>query len=92
MGSTQPSSFTETQIRILEILERTGACLSLVSVLSIFLAYGLFPRLRTVPNTFIVFASFANTGACAAAIIAYDGIRAGDRSSLCQAQGFMLEL
>ncbi len=92
MGSLQPSNFTETQIRVLEILERTGACLSLVSVLSIFLAYGLFPRLRTVPNTFIVFASLANTGACVASIIAYDGIRAGDRSSLCQAQAFMLEL
>ena len=92
MGSSQPSNFTETEIRIFEALERTGACLSLVSILAIFLAYGLFPRLRTVPNTFIVFASVANAGACAAAIIAYDGIRAGDQSSLCQAQAFMLEL
>ncbi|KAH8882993.1 hypothetical protein GQ53DRAFT_831180 [Thozetella sp. PMI_491] len=84
-------SFNDQQIKTLVILERLGGSLSLVSVSLVFLAYGFFPRMRTVPNTFIVFASIANAGASAGSVIAYDGLFKGEASSLCQAQGFMFE-
>ncbi len=83
---------TDQEIKTLVILERLGGSLSLLSVTLVFIAYGLFPRLRTVPNTFIVFASIANAGASVGSVIAYDGLFQGEASSLCQAQGFMFEL
>lgn len=87
-----PTEMTHDQITILIILERLGGCLSLFATLLIFLAYGAYKRLRTVQNTFIIFASFANVGASIASIIAYDGKRAGNASALCQAQGFLFEM
>lgn len=84
--------FQDDQIQTLVILERTGGSLSLCSVVLIFIAYGMFDRLRTLPNTFIVFASIANMFASIASIIAYDGVALGQLSSLCQAQGFLFHL
>jgi hypothetical protein len=86
------STFTDSQIYALIVLERTGGCLSLVAVLIIFLFYGLFKRLRNIPNTFLVFASIANVGASVPSVIAYSGIWQGPQSSLCQAQGFLFEM
>ncbi|KAH8913074.1 hypothetical protein BR93DRAFT_964196 [Coniochaeta sp. PMI_546] len=85
------SPFTDDQVFVLAVLERTGGSLSLFSVCMIFVAYGLFERIRTVPNTFIVFASVANAGASIASIIATDGL-SSQGSSLCQAQAFMFEM
>ncbi|KAB5540272.1 hypothetical protein GE09DRAFT_969888 [Coniochaeta sp. 2T2.1] len=85
------SPFTDDQVFVLAVLERTGGCLSLFSVCMIFIAYALFERIRTVPNTFIVFASVANAGASIASIIATDGL-SSQHSSLCQAQAFMFEM
>ncbi|KAM7198558.1 hypothetical protein V8F20_006088 [Naviculisporaceae sp. PSN 640] len=84
--------FEDDEIQTLVILERTGGSLSLFSVVLIFIAYGMFDRLRTLPNTFIVFASVANMFASIASIIAYDGVALGQLSSLCQAQGFLFHL
>jgi hypothetical protein len=58
----------------------------------IFVAYALVPRVRNVQNTFIVFASVANIGACCASIIAMDGLELGVASPLCQAQSFMFHM
>lgn len=80
------------QIRTLVLVERIGGTLSLVSVMLIFLAYWLVRRVRNVQNTFIVFASVSNIGASIGTIIAYDGMNAGQASSLCQAQSFMFEM
>lgn len=82
------------QINTLNAVERMGATLSLTGIILIFITFAIFKRLRTIPNTFIFFASIANIGACVACLIAYDGITAmsHDRSSpLCQAQGFIFE-
>lgn len=82
----------EDQIRMLVVLERAGGSISLFSVLLIFICYGMFPRLRTVHNTFVVFGSVANIGAAIGCIIAYDGIHQGLTSPLCQFQGFLLQM
>jgi hypothetical protein len=86
------AAFTDQQIFTLIVLERTGGCLSLAAVFSIFIFYGLFKRLRTIPNTFLVFASIANVGASIPSVIAYSGIWKGTQSDLCQAQGFLFEM
>ncbi|KAI0911829.1 hypothetical protein F4823DRAFT_560584 [Ustulina deusta] len=79
-------------IEIIVLFERLGAALSLVGVISIFVAFAVFKRLRTVPNTFIIFASVANLGASIACLIGYSGVLAGSTSRLCQAQAFLFEL
>lgn len=84
--------FTQSQISSLETLERVGATLSLLGVCSIFVTYAVFKRLRTVPNTFILFASVANVGASVACLIGFDGVRQGQHSWLCQFQAFLLEM
>ncbi|KAI1390344.1 uncharacterized protein F4822DRAFT_428681 [Hypoxylon trugodes] len=92
-GQTTTSNvFTKQHIETIVIFERLGAALSVTGVLLIFVAYAVFKRLRTVPNTFIVFASFANLGASIACLIGYSGVLAGSNSHLCQAQAFMFEL
>ncbi|KAI1773930.1 hypothetical protein F4818DRAFT_452495 [Hypoxylon cercidicola] len=87
-----PGALTTHDIEIIVIFERLGAALSVTGILLIFMAYAAFKRLRTVPNTFIVFASFANLGASIACLIGYSGVKAGSDSRLCQAQAFMFEL
>lgn len=79
-------------IETIVLFERLGAALSLAGVVSIFIAFAMFKRLRTVPNTFIIFASVANLGASIACLIGYSGVLAGSTSPLCRAQAFMFEL
>ncbi|OIW34663.1 family A G protein-coupled receptor-like protein [Coniochaeta ligniaria NRRL 30616] len=85
-------NLTVEQRRALQTVERVGASLSLVGVCLIFITFAAFKRLRTVPNTFILFASIANVGASTACLIGYDGLNAGYDSALCQVQGFLLEM
>ncbi|KAL1843873.1 hypothetical protein VTJ49DRAFT_7224 [Mycothermus thermophilus] len=89
-GSNQ--DLTVEQRDTIERIERLGASVSVISVCLIFAAYGLFKRVRTLPNTFILFASIANLGASIACLIGYAGITAGLNSPLCQAQAFLLEM
>ncbi len=81
MSTSVVDDLSQERLQTLVILERVTGALSLASVICVFIAYGLFRRLRTVPNTFIVFASIANAGASIAEIIANDGIAAGEESS-----------
>ncbi|KAI1086191.1 hypothetical protein F5B19DRAFT_181958 [Rostrohypoxylon terebratum] len=87
-----PGALTRQHIETIVVFERLGAALSITGVLFIFIAYAFFKRLRSVPNTFIVFASFANLGASIACLMGYSGVLAGSNSRLCQAQAFMFEL
>ena len=89
-----PSSehMTGGQMLTIVSLERTGGCVSLAAVMLIFVAYYLFPGVRNVQNTFIVFASIANVGASIASVMARAGLSRGRESSLCQAQSFLFEM
>ncbi|KAI0200317.1 hypothetical protein F4808DRAFT_460912 [Astrocystis sublimbata] len=87
-ATSSPPNNIETIVRF----ERIGAALSLIAVVSILIAFATFKRLRTVPNTFIVFASVANLGASIACLIGYSGVLVGSTSPLCQAQAFLFEL
>ncbi|KAL7793081.1 family A G protein-coupled receptor-like protein [Trichoderma ceciliae] len=91
-GSVDDEQLSHHQITTLVLVERIGGTLSLISVMLIFLAYWLVRRVRNVQNTFIVFASVSNIGASIGSIIAYDGMEAGQKTALCQAQSFMFEM
>lgn len=85
-------AFDPDQRYILSTLERVGGALSLVGVSMIFVTFYASKRIRTVPNTFILFASIANVGACVASLIALEGIEQGETSPLCQTQAFLFEM
>ncbi|KAK4184163.1 putative G-protein coupled receptor [Podospora australis] len=91
-GQSGYMNLTIDQRDTIQHVERFGASLSLVGVFFIFITYGLFQKVRTVPNTFIFFASIANVGASVACLIGYAGILAGDDSGLCRVQAFLLEM
>lgn len=92
VDSAIDEQLTSTQVQALVMMERIGGSISLVSVMFIFVAYGLVRRVRNVQNSFIVFASISNIGASIASIIAYDGLKAGEATALCQAQSFLFEM
>ncbi|GAB1310691.1 G-protein coupled receptors family 2 profile 2 domain-containing protein [Madurella fahalii] len=91
-GESGYMNLTAAERDTIQHVERFGASISLVGVVFIFIAYFFFKRVRTIPNTFIFFASVANVGASIACLIGYAGILAGDSSALCQAQAFLLEM
>lgn len=80
------------QVATVVVLERFGGTASMIGVMSIFITFFAFKRLRTVPNLFIMMASVANVGASIACMIGRDGVEQGETSALCQAQAFMLEM
>ncbi|KAK7752557.1 hypothetical protein SLS62_005525 [Diatrype stigma] len=84
-------AFSEKEMKAIIVIERIGASLSVAGCLLVFIAYLLSKRLRSVPNTFIVFASVANLGASIACLIGDSGMSA-QHGNLCQAQAFMFEL
>lgn len=85
-------NLTTAQRETLQLVERLGASISLIGVCLIFAAWGFWPRVRTIPNTFIFCASVANVGASIACLIGLNGIFAGEESSLCKTQTFFLEM
>ncbi|TPX16230.1 uncharacterized protein E0L32_004225 [Thyridium curvatum] len=89
---TAENMLSQDEVQVIVSLERAGASLSLVGVTLIFLTFAIYKKLRTVPNTFILFASIANVGASVASLIGYAGIAAGVDSNLCKAQAFLLEI
>jgi len=84
-------TFSPEHIEILITIERVGAGCSMIAIILVLLTFGLFKKLRTTPNLFLVFASIANAGASVASMIGYDGLERGEGSHLCQAQAFIFE-
>ncbi|OAA71166.1 GPCR, family 2, secretin-like protein [Cordyceps fumosorosea ARSEF 2679] len=85
------SDLSADKIATLVAIERTGASLSMIAIALIATSYLVYPKLRTTPNTFLLFASIANAGASIASMIGHDGMMQGDDSSLCQGQAFIFE-
>jgi len=82
---------TNDQIDNLIIIERVTASVSVVGTLILVATFILFKAFRTLSNTLIFYASFANLFANVAALIG--GSALGKLSSpLCQFQGFLLEM
>ncbi|KAK0621808.1 hypothetical protein B0T17DRAFT_600593 [Bombardia bombarda] len=85
---TEPQLSLE-QIRQLLIIERVFGIISFLSQLSIFICYGLFKPLRTMPNTLLMLCSTTSLVFSVVVMIGYNGILAGEKSGLCQAQAML---
>lgn len=78
------------QIRDCVVAERVSASISVTGILIMITAFYTFSRLHTLSNQLLIYASFANLGANAAALIGGSGLSRVS-SPLCQAQAFLLE-
>lgn len=84
-------ALTIYQINSLVIIERTTASISVVATLILLATFCLLKQFRTLSNTLIFYASFANLFANVAALMGRDAINAPDGAA-CQFQAFLLEM
>jgi len=82
---------TKAQIDTLITIERTTGSISVTSTLFFITTFICIKKLRTLSNTLLFYASFANLGANVAALIGDSALSHPD-GGLCQFQGFLLEM
>lgn len=82
---------TKHEIRTLIIIERTTASISVTGTLILLATFIFIKDFRTLSNTLIFYASFANLFANVAALIGGSALSEVN-SPLCQFQGFLLEM
>ncbi|KAF5867829.1 putative g-protein coupled receptor protein [Botrytis fragariae] len=82
---------SQREVDILIIIERTTASISVLGTLALFATFIFFKSFRTLSNTIIFYASFANLFANVAALIGGSALSQVN-SPLCQFQGFLLEM
>ena len=84
-------ALTTEQVATLIVIERCTASVSVFSTLILLMSFTFIKAFRTLSNTLIFYASFANLFANVAALIG--GSALGSLSGgLCQFQGFLLEM
>ncbi|KAL2065199.1 hypothetical protein VTL71DRAFT_2868 [Oculimacula yallundae] len=86
-----PRILTTAQVRTLIIIERSTASISVAATLVLITTFIRFKRFRTLSNTLIFYASFANLFANVAALIGGAALHDLD-GPLCQFQAFLLEM
>lgn len=82
---------TPSQINAMMITERVTSIFSLLGILFILATFLLGRGFDKPINRLFFFASFSNLGMNIAALIAEDGVSAGQNSSLCQFQAFAIQ-
>ncbi|PQE16190.1 G- coupled receptor protein [Rutstroemia sp. NJR-2017a BVV2] len=82
---------TPKEVEILIIIERTTASISVMGTLALLFTFIFIKSFRTLSNTIIFYASFANLFANVAALIGGSALSRVN-SPLCQFQGFLLEM
>ncbi|ESZ93378.1 hypothetical protein SBOR_6240 [Sclerotinia borealis F-4128] len=82
---------SDREVEILIIIERTTASISVLATLALFATFIFIKSFRTLSNTIIFYASFANIFANVAALIGGSALSKVN-SPLCQFQGFLLEM
>jgi hypothetical protein len=84
-------ALTAKEVHTLIVIERTTASVSVAATLALISTFVFIKSFRTLSNTLIFYASFANLFANVAALIG--GSALGDlNGGLCQFQGFLLEM
>lgn len=84
-------ALSTSQVHALIIIERSTACISICSTLILLTTFITIKQLRTLSNTLIFYASFANLFANVAALIGGSAL-SHPNAALCQFQGFLLEM
>lgn len=83
---------TPDQLRTLTIVERCASLLSILGIATIIGAFCLSQHFRNPINRIIFINAFYNILDVAATTISLSGPAAGDGSSLCQFQGFLMQM
>ena len=87
------SSGTPSQLEAIEVVERVTSALSLAGTSFIFVTFLAFPAFHDRPiNRLIFYASLGNTISNIGTLISTSGVAAGQSSSLCQLQGWIIQL
>jgi hypothetical protein len=84
-------SFSEHQIRAIEIAERVGSVLSLLGaafIITTFLSHNAFHK---PINRLVFFAAWGNIMSNVGTLMSTSGINLGVNSSLCQFQAFLIQ-
>ncbi|TVY88207.1 Cyclic AMP receptor-like protein A, partial [Lachnellula willkommii] len=84
-------ALTKQEIDVLIIIERTTASISVAGTLILLGTFIFIKEFRTLSNTLIFYASFANLFASIAALIGGSAL-SHVNGALCQFQGFLLEM
>jgi len=84
-------ALTKHQVDTLIIIERVTASISVIATLFLITTFISIKAFRTLSNTIIFYASFANLFANVAALIGGSAMSKLS-SPLCQFQGFLLEM
>lgn len=82
---------THSEINTLIVIERATASVSVVATLILLSTFIFIKSFRTLTNTLIFYASFANLFANVAALIGGSALNNLD-GALCQFQAFLLEM
>ncbi|KAI9930821.1 hypothetical protein ASPWEDRAFT_739296 [Aspergillus wentii DTO 134E9] len=85
-------SLSDEQQRTLAIVERSASVLSILGVLTIILTFSFSRHFRNPIQRLIFINAFYNLFDFAATMISLSGPDAGNRSALCQFQGFCLQM
>lgn len=84
-------SLTDNQVATLILIERVTASISVIGTLLLLLTFICFKDFRTLSNTLIFYASFANLFSNVAALIGGAAL-SNVSGALCQFQSFLLEM
>lgn len=82
---------TDNQVANLISIERITACISVSGTIFLIATFIFFKEFRTLSNTLIFYASFANIFANVAALIGGSAL-SNTSGPLCQFQSFLLEM
>jgi len=83
---------SDAQLRAIEIAERAGSALSIVGILTIIGTFIISPSFRNPIHRLILINTLYNAFDITATMISLSGPRAGNGSSLCQFQGFLMQM
>ena len=83
---------TNSQITVLETIERVSSCLSLAGTLLIFITFVSSPNFRKPINRLVFYASWGNSLSNIATLMSVSPIRQGPHSHLCQFQAFLIQM
>jgi hypothetical protein len=91
-ATASPHAFTMEEMQVVEIVERTMSPISILGSLFVIISFLTCPSLNQKSvNRLIFYASWGNLITNVATLISISGLRAGVRSGLCQAQGFLIQ-
>ena len=83
---------TDNQLQAIQITERTTSVFSLLGIFFVLFTFSFSRHFNKPINRLIFYASWGNLGVNIASLISESGPAAGQTSSLCQSQAFLIQM